>query len=63
MLSILAISKVCILSAAIFFVVPLVFFLIVGLIGRHLSLTIHHDSWLATTNIKLIRKLSKRFLI
>jgi hypothetical protein len=63
MLSFLAISKICVLGAAILFVVPLMFFLIVGVLGRHLSLAIHHDSWLATTNIKVIRKLSKRFLI
>ena len=63
MLSLFAISKIVVLGAAILFVVPVVFFLIVGVLGRQLSLTIHHDSWLATTNVKVIRNISKRFLV
>ena len=59
----LSIGKVAVLGAAIFFVVPLMLFLIIGLVGRHFALTIHRDSWVATTKNKFIRRLTRRFLV
>jgi len=48
---------------SVLFVVPLVFLLLVGSMGRHFSLTIQRDSWVARTNIKCIRSLFRKFLV
>lgn len=61
--SVLFLAQLLILGAAIVFVVPFIFFLMVAVIGRKISLEVHRDSWLATTNVSFIRRLSKRFLI
>ena len=55
--------KAMALFAALVLVVPLVFFLLVGLIGHRFALTIQKDSWLATTRIRMIRTLFRRYVI
>jgi len=55
--------KVALLFFSIIFVLPMVFFLLVGCCGKHFSLTIDRNSWLAKTNIKWIKVLMSRFVV
>jgi|GEM_PF-1793277 len=55
--------KAMLLFGALFMVVPVVFFLLVGCVGQKFALVIQKDSWLATTKIRVIRTLVKKYVI
>jgi len=55
--------KSAFLFLSILFILPLVFFLLVGSCGRLFSLTIDRDSWVARTNVRWIRSLLGRFMV
>jgi len=57
----LVIVKAVLLFSAIVFIVPLLFFLLIGIFGRYFELTIDNNSRFAKTEVKWIRGLL-RFL-
>ncbi len=54
--------KVLLLSAIIFFIVPLVFFLVIGLGGRFFAITIDKNSPLAQSNRWWVRAILRKFI-
>ena len=57
------ILKAAVLFFGIVFVLPIVFFLLVGGFGNYFSLTIDRNSWLANSNIKWLKNLLRRFIV
>ncbi len=57
------ILKAAVLFLSIIFILPLVFFLLVGYFGNYFALTVDRDCWLAKTKIRWIRVLVNKFFI
>lgn len=57
------IIKAALLFLSVFIVLPIVFFVLVGIIGKQFSLTIDQDCWLAKTKIKWIKLFVRKFII
>ena len=57
------ILKAAFLFFSIIFILPIVFFLLVGGFGNYFSLTIDRNSWLANSNIKWLRHFLRKFLV
>lgn len=58
----LIVIKAVLLFLSIFLVLPIVFFVLVGTVGKYFSLTIDQDSWLAKTRIKWIKLFVRKFI-
>lgn len=56
------ILKTMVLFAAIFLVMPIAFFVLVGMAGGLFALEVDPNSWLAKTKIKWIRSFVSKFL-
>ncbi len=54
--------KALVLFLSLLLLVPLVFFLLLGYVGKYLSFTVDRNSWVARTNISWVRKLFKKFI-
>lgn len=54
------IIKVLFLLGLIIFIAPLVFFLLIGIVGKYFSLTIDKNSWLAKNDFPLIKNLIRK---
>ena len=59
----LIIIKAALLFLSVFIVLPIVFFVLVGTVGKHFSLTIDQDCWLAKTRIKWIKLFVRKFIV
>ena len=55
--------KAVLLFGTIFVTVPVVFILFLAVWGRHFSLAIARDSWLARSNVRVVRTFVTRFLV
>ncbi|MFH1644428.1 MAG: hypothetical protein ABIA74_04610 [bacterium] len=54
--------KTILLFLLIFFITPVVFFLIMGFFGGFFALEIDKNSWLAKTKIKWVKRLVHKYL-
>ncbi|MBD3273094.1 hypothetical protein GF385_01965 [Candidatus Dependentiae bacterium] len=59
----LIIIKAILLFLSVFIILPIVFFILVGTVGKYFSLTVDPDCWLAKTKIKWIRFFIRRFIV
>jgi len=56
----LIVLRMTLLMSAVFIVLPLIFFSLVWLFGHYFGVTIHKESWIAKTNITVLRALARK---
>ncbi len=57
------ILKAMTLFFSIVFILPIVFFVLLGGVGDYFSLSISRTSWLANVNVRWVKSIINRFLV
>lgn len=59
----LIIFKAVLLFLSVFIVLPIIFFILIGIVGKFFSITLDKNCWLAKTNIKWIQFIIHKFIV